>query len=313
MKRKGIRIIILAVCMSFLAAGCGNDTADKESKSVKDDKEQPFVYTDAEPLALWDDVEKMPYYDETITNQAVSLTPYVTEGGNGGCVIICPGGGYGTVVTEKEGTAPAKALNENGISAFVLNYRVAPYDYPAMLSDIFRAIRYVRYHADDFGVNPDKIGVMGFSAGGHLAAMSLEHYDEDTQNADAIDKVSARPDCGILCYPVLSMQDEYTHQGSREKFLGDKKDETEYIQKYSAELGVTKDTPPCFVWHCDTDTTVPYEGSQAFADAMDAAGAECEFHLYHWGGHGLGLATDNAAEVKEWFPTCISWLAGLGF
>ena len=310
---KKIAAVLLSGILAAAAVGCGSSSKEADNTAPKVEKEEAFVYTNAQPMALWKNVEDMPYYDDDVTGQAVTLTPYVADGGNGGCLIICPGGGYGNVVTEKEGTAPAKALNENGISAFVLNYRVAPYDYHAMLTDIFRAIRYVRYHAEDFGIDPDKIGVMGFSAGGHLAAMSLEHFEEDTQDGDEIDAVSAKPDCGVLCYPVLSMQDEYTHQGSREKFLGDKKDDEEYIQKYSAELGVTQDTPPCFVWHCDTDSTVPYQGSQAFADAMSQADVPCEFHLYHWGGHGLGLATDNKAEVKDWFPTCIEWLRGLGF
>lgn len=307
--KKRIVTFILMVCMAVSTCGCAGSAKDAKPE----EKEETFVYTNAQPLALWEQDGQMPFYDENVTNQAVSLTPYVTQDGNGGCMIVCPGGGYGNVVTAKEGTAPAQALNENGISAFALNYRVAPYDYQAMLADVFRAVRYVRYHADEFGIDPDKIGVMGFSAGGHLAAMALEHYDEDKQSADEIDQVSARPDCGVLCYPVLSLQDGYTHEGSREKFLGSKKDDETFVRKYSAELGVTKDTPPCFVWHCDTDTTVPYQGSQVFAEAMGAAGISCEFHLYHWGGHGLGLATDNAAEVREWFPTCISWLGRLGF
>ena len=248
---KKIAAVLLSGILAAAAVGCGSSSKEADNTAPKVEKEEAFVYTNAQPMALWKNVEDMPYYDDDVTGQAVTLTPYVADGGNGGCLIICPGGGYGTVVTEKEGS--------------------------------------------------------------HLAAMSLEHFEEDTQDGDEIDAVSAKPDCGVLCYPVLSMQDEYTHQGSREKFLGDKKDDEEYIQKYSAELGVTQDTPPCFVWHCDTDSTVPYQGSQAFADAMSQVDVPCEFHLYHWGGHGLGLATDNKAEVKDWFPTCIEWLRGLGF
>ncbi len=309
----------LALTMALGLVACGNNSSnenktDNSTSATAEPEELTLEYTNKEALNLWDNEEDMPYFDEDVSGQSVTLTPYIAEDvSQAGCVIICPGGGYAHVATETEGIAPAEEFNKNGISAFVLEYRYSPYDYHAILSDVFRAIRFVRYYAEEFNIDPDKIAVMGFSAGGHLAAMSLEHFDEDTQDLDAIDKVSAEPNFGILCYPVLSLSSENTHEGSRDNFLGDEATDTELQKKYSAELGVTADTAPCFVWHSQNDSTVPYEGSQAFADAMTAAGAECEFHLYRWGGHGIGLALDNLADVKDWFPTCITWLNNHGY
>lgn len=158
-------------------------------------------------LELWSAKEDVPYLAEY--SSIPKIIPYIAKNNtNGGCVIICPGGGYVQLAIDKEGKAPAEAFNENNITAFVLQYRTN-YTYEAVLTDVFRAIRYVRANAEEFAIDPDKISIMGFSAGGHLAAMSLEHYDEDTQNADDIDKVSAKPDFGILCYPVISLKDEF--------------------------------------------------------------------------------------------------------
>lgn len=294
-----------------LTACSGSDSADKTEK-----KEEKIVleYTNKEPVPLWDSVENMAFYDDSITPQAVTqITPYIAEASSGdGCVIICPGGGYQHLATELEGIEPAEALNENGISAFVLEYRIIPYGMDAILSDISRAVRFVRYHAEEFGINPDKIAVMGYSAGGHLASMKVVHNDIDTQNKDAIDKVSDKVDSGILCYPVVTFANEFAHEGTRDNFLGSSVGDTTLAEKYSAEINVTKDTPPCFVWHCRNDGTVPVENSRNFVNAMKEAGVECEYHEYAFGGHGLGLA-ENKTEVKEWFPKCVTWLKNRGY
>lgn len=325
---KGSLLFLAGVLLLFLAA-CGDKKAETDEKQ-KNEKEQVVEeplqgaeilegYENGTPIALWASEEDVPFYDSSIAEQKIStITPYIAEENkNGGCVIICPGGGYQKVGIEAEGEEPAAALNEQGISAFILDYRVAPYTYEAMLSDVMRAMRYVRYHAEVFGIDPDKIAIMGFSAGGHLSAMALEHYDEDTQSLDRIDKVSARPDYGILCYPVLSFEDAYVHADSRERFLGTENlTNTELLNKYSAEKNVTADTPPCFVWHCMGDKGVPYENSQLFADAMKEAGVECELHIYREGAHGIVLATaykERGLEVGSWFDSCISWLRGKGF
>lgn len=262
-------------------------------------------------LELWSAREDVPYLAEY--SSIPKIIPYIAKNNtNGGCVIICPGGGYVQLAIDKEGKAPAEAFNENNITAFVLQYRTN-YTYEAVLTDVFRAIRYVRANAEEFAIDPDKISIMGFSAGGHLAAMSLEHYDEDTQNADDIDKVSAKPDFGILCYPVISLKDDLTHELTRQTFLGkDNVSNEELIKKYSAEEGVTKDTPPVFIWHCEPDAAVPVENSENFAKALDKNGIDYEMHIFKTGAHGLGLATDNE-EVKEWFPDCVKWLKGYGY
>lgn len=308
---KRMTVLMLAGCVAaglFACSGASGETSEKKEEKIK------LSYTNKEPVSLWDSAEDMAFYDETITSQAVTqMIPYIAEASSGeGCVIICPGGGYQHLATELEGIEPAEALNENGISAFVLEYRILPYTMDAILSDVSRAVRFVRYHAEEFGIDPDKIAVMGYSAGGHLAAMKVVHENIDTENKDAIDKVSDKVDCGILCYPVLTFMDEYAHKGSRENFMGTSVGDMELLKTYSAELNVTKDTPPCFVWHCRNDGTVPVENSRNFVSTMEEAGVECEYHEYAFGGHGLGLAL-NKTEAKEWFPNCVKWLKNRGY
>lgn len=296
-----------------------NQTGQQQTPSSKEPKvydsaKAAAAYAEHERLQLWEDKSKIPFYDESLSGKTPTITPYIAEENtNGGCVIVCPGGGYVSLATEKEGTKPAMALNENHISAFVLEYRIKPYTKEAILSDVCRAIRYVRYHAEEFGIDPDKISIMGFSAGGHLSAMALEHYEEDEQNTDEIDKVSAKPDYGILCYPVISLKDELTHEVTREAFLGTgQTSDQELIKKYSAEEGVTKKISPVFIWHCEKDQAVPVANSEKFAEAMKEAGVDCELHIYPYGAHGLGMAENND-PAKEWFPACVKWLQKYGY
>ncbi len=262
-------------------------------------------------LELWNSKDNVPFLNEL--SSIPKIIPYIAQNNtNGGCVIICPGGGYVQLAIDKEGREPAAAFNENNITAFVLQYRTS-YTYEGVMTDVFRAIRYVRANSEEFGIDPDKISVMGFSAGGHLASMSLEHYDEDKQNADEIDKVSAKPNLGILCYPVISLKDNMTHELTRKTFLGsDNEHNEDLIKKYSAEEGVTKDTPPVFIWHCAPDKAVLVENSMDFAKALEKKGIDCELHIYQTGAHGLGLAKDND-EVKEWFNDCVKWLKSYGY
>lgn len=326
-------IIISLLCSSLLLTSCqsSNSNSDSESSKAPAATETTAARTTPTPdskvydasaaaekysshpfLELWDNIDDVPYLNKQISS-VPKLIPYIAENNTkGGCVIICPGGGYVQLAIDKEGKQPAAALNENNITAFVLQYRTN-YSYEGVMTDVFRAIRYVRAHADEFGINPDKIGVMGFSAGGHLAAMSLQHYDEDNQNADDIDKESAKPDLGILCYPVLSLKDEKTHELTRHTFLGkDNENNEELIKKYSAEENVTKDMPPAFIWHCKPDEAVPVENSEDLAKAMKDKGVDYELHIYKTGAHGLGLAKDSD-EAKEWFPDCVEWLQSYGY
>lgn len=333
MKKK--TLLTAMICATLLLPACqSSDSEPKESKTPTASSEvtpestqeptatpEPKVYDSTAAaekysshpfLELWTKIEDVPHLD-TAHSSIPKIIPYIASNNTkGGCVIICPGGAYIQLAVDKEGKNPAVALNENNITAFVLQYRTS-YSYEGVLSDIFRAIRYVRANAEEFGIDPDKISVMGFSAGGHLTSMSMEHYDEDQQNVDEIDQVSAKPNLGILCYPVISLKDDKTHELTRKTFLGGDNEHNEtLIKKYSAEEGVTKDTPPAFIWHCEPDEAVPVENSTDFAKAMKEKGIDCELHIYKSGAHGVGLATDNN-EVKEWFPDCVKWLQSYGY
>ncbi len=289
---------VLAVLIGMCAAGVTAQASENAS----------LTYENEKPIPLWEDVNEMPYYDpEAHASNVGSVTPYLT-GEKGGCVIICPGGGYVSYALEKEGEKIAEALNAQGINAFILRYRIQPYHYQAILSDVNRAVRFVRYYAEAFNINPHKVAIMGFSAGGHLAAMSMEHPGEDTEAVDEIDKMDAKPDFGVLCYPVITLLGEETHQTTKEAFLGPENVDNEALaEEYSAEKGVTADMPPCFIWHCKGDRAVPYKNSEMFAEAMEDAGVECKLQLYEYGNHGLGLAEDDE-EIKNWFPDCVQWL-----
>jgi len=329
MKKK--RIIATLLCSIMLATCACQSNSDNNTPTQSQDSAtkapsatpEPKVYDSSAAyekysehpfIPLWESIEDVPFSNTSTSGTIPKIIPYIAENNtNGGCVIICPGGGYVQLAVDKEGKAPAEEFNTNNITAFVLQYRVNSYHSDAIMADVFRAIRYVRANAEEFGIDPDKIAVMGFSAGGHLATMALEHYDEDTQLLDDIDKVSAKPNFGILCYPVISLKDEKTHELTRKTFLGsDNEHNSDLIKKYSGEENVTKDMSPVFIWHCEPDEAVPVENTKDFAAAMDKAKVPYEMHIFKTGAHGLGLAKDND-EVIEWFPDCIKWLQDYGY
>lgn len=230
-------------------------------------------------------------------------------------MVICPGGGYGGLAPH-EGGDYARFLNEHGISGFVLKYRLgsAGYRHPVMLEDAARAVRTVRARASEWNINPQKVGVMGSSAGGHLASTLLTHFDVGKPgDADPIERQSSRPDLGILCYPVITMG-EFTHQGSKENLLG-KNPSPELVQNLSNELQVTKETPPTFLWHTWEDTAVPVENSLQFAAALRKAGVPFDLHIYQKGPHGLGLGTRqwDPEHRHPWTQDCVYWLRVQGF
>jgi acetyl esterase/lipase len=227
-------------------------------------------------------------------------------------VIICPGGGYVNLATDKEGDQFARWFNSLGVSAFVLKYRLGPkYHHPIELGDAQRAIRTVRAHAADLHVDPAHIGIMGFSAGGHLASSAGTHFDPVNANpADPIDKVSSRPDFLILGYPVISFTTPYVHRGSMRALLGDNPD-PKLVELMSNELQVTKDTPPTFIFQTNADTTVPAENSVLFYLALRKAGVPAELHIYEKGPHGLGNAATDAA-LSTWPARLADWLRGRG-
>ena len=225
----------------------------------------------------------------------------------GAAVIICPGGGYGILAWEKEGVEPARWFNSLGVAAFVLKYRLMEYGQPAPLRDVLRATRLVRSRAAEFGIKPDRIGVMGFSAGGHLASCAGTLYDaSDGRTGAPLDSVSARPDFLMLIYPVITMKDPYAHAGSRRNLLGPAPT-PELIERYSTELQVTKDTPPAFLLTTFEDRTVPAENSLGFFTAMRRVGVPAELHAYEKGPHGFGLRPDFG-PVSGWPKLLEQWL-----
>ncbi len=223
-------------------------------------------------------------------------------------IIVCPGGGYVHLAMSYEGTDIAKWLNTMGISAFVLKYRLGPkYHHPAELDDAQRAIRYVRAHAAEFGIDPHHIGVWGFSAGGHLASTAGTHFDNGTPNsADPIDRESSRPDFMILAYPVITFEEPYAHRGSRDALLGPNPDPA-LVELLSNEEHVTKDTPPTFLFHTSDDPVVPVQNSIYFYLALRRAGVPAEMHIYEHGKHGVGLAQD-IPELSTWPTLLANWL-----
>jgi acetyl esterase/lipase len=235
-----------------------------------------------------------------------AITAYLVEGIDRGAVIICPGGGY-SMRADHEGEPIALWLNSIGIHAFVLRYRVAPYRYPCSLLDVQRAVRYVRHHASEYGINENKIGVLGSSAGGHLAASIGTHYDNGNPNAlDSIDRKSCRPDALVLCYPVITFTPPYIHEGSMNNLLGDNPD-SELIEYLSCEQQVTSDTPPTFLWHTADDSVVMMENSLIFAAALRQHQVRFDLHIYEQGRHGLGLAGEDP-HVASWTEVCGHWL-----
>ena len=246
-----------------------------------------------------------------------TLTPYLAkpELATGAAVVICPGGGYGGLAGH-EGRDYALWLNTQGIAGLVLKYRLgsAGYRHPVMLNDAARALRCVRARAAEWKLDPTRVGIMGSSAGGHLASTLLTHFDAgDANSTDVVERQSSRPDLGILCYAVISMGPN-THQGSRENLLG-KDPSPELVQLLSNELQVTPQTPPCFLWHTWEDSGVKVENTLDFALALRRAGVHFDLHIYEKGGHGLGLGGNpsDPGKLLDWTRDCATWLKGAGF
>jgi acetyl esterase/lipase len=229
------------------------------------------------------------------------LTIYLPAKPNGTGVLVCPGGGYRGLAMDHEGKQIAEWYNSLGAAAFVLKYRLGPkYHHPAMLDDAKQGIRTIRARAAEFGVKPDRIGVMGFSAGGHLASTLSTHFGP-----------GERPDFAVLCYPVISFTTRYTHTGSRLNLLGEKPD-PKLVEDLSNELAVTKYTPPTFLFHTDNDAGVPPQNSILYYMALKGAGVPAELHIYAEGRHGVGLAPKDPV-LSSWPARLKDWLRVKGF
>lgn len=235
---------------------------------------------------------------------------------NGQAVVICPGGGYAILAYDWEGTDIAKWLNSLGVAGIVLKYRLPRsksniIGYKSPLLDAQRAIRLTRHHAKEWHIEPDKIGIMGFSAGGHLASTAGTHFDPGDPNADdPIERQSSRPDFMILGYPVISFTDNAKHKGSRANLLGDEVENKELQKYFSNELQVTKETPPAFLFHASDDTGVPVKNSLLFYEALVNHSVPAEMHIFPKGGHGFSLAIKNK-HLSSWTTHCAAWLQWL--
>ena len=266
----------------------------------------------AAPLPLWPSAAPGALGEKP--QDIPTLTAYLPaqEKRTGATMLILPGGGYGGLASH-EGKGYAEWLVAQGVTCYVLQYRLGSHGYhhPVMLNDAARGLRMVRALARRDGLDPARIGIMGSSAGGHLASTLLTHFDVGNPDAtDPIEKESSRPDLGILCYPVISLG-EFTHQGSKHNLLGDHPSD-DLVTLLSNELQVTASTPPCFIWHTSDDGAVPVENSLLFASALRKAGVPFDLHIYAHGHHGLGLPMHNK-DAPPWDADCLYWLGLRGF
>jgi acetyl esterase/lipase len=252
--------------------------------------------------------------DGRVSNVHVpTLTVYLPppDRANGTAAVVCPGGGYIRLAMDKEASAVARWLNGLGVSVFVLKYRLKEYGHPAPLRDVLRAVRIVRSNAAKWNVDPSRIGVVGFSAGGHLASSAGTLFDApDGRTGAAIDAVSARPDFLVLVYPVISLKPPFYHAGSRDSLLG-KTPSPELVDHLCTDLQVSPRTPPTFLVHGGTDASVPVENSVMFYSALRRAGVPAELHVYQEGPHGIGL-NPGYGPISEWPARCAEWLKARG-
>jgi acetyl esterase/lipase len=274
---------------------------------------EPPILQDPQIIPLWQGKAPGAVGEEDLDKP--TLTVYMPPNTTGPmtAVIIAPGGSYRALSMNLEGRAPANFLNSIGVAAFVLKYRLGPrYHHPVELGDAQRAIRMVRARAGEWHIAPDRIGIMGFSAGGHLASTASTHFDSGDANAsDSIDRVGSRPDFAVLGYPVVSMTEAWTHQGSKTNLLGDHPDPA-LARNLSNEMKVTAQTPPTFIYQTNADTVVPAENSIAYFLSLRKAGVPAEMHIFRNGPHGTGLGMTDSA-LSEWPRLLANWLRVSGF
>ena len=231
----------------------------------------------------------------------------------GPALVICPGGGYRGLAMGHEGHDIARWANSHGMSAYILDYRHRGkgYGHPIPLQDAQRAIRTVRANAADWNIDPARIGILGFSAGGHLASTAITHFDDgNADSQDSIERVSSRPDFAVLCYPVIMFDSEFTHKGSQQNLLGENASK-ELVESLSNEKQVTEDTPPTFLFHTGEDKGVPPENSIHFYLALRRANVPAELHVFEKGRHGVGLGK-SILGTGDWSSACAKWLANRG-
>jgi acetyl esterase/lipase len=270
----------------------------------------------AQKVPLWPEGVPLVSSDQDTTVPFISVYPAPPAAANGTAVVVCPGGGYLTLAMDHEGVKVAEWLNSLGVTAFVLKYRVGTWDgrknkYPIPFMDATRAVRLARTRAREWGVDPERIGIMGFSAGGHLASTVGTHFDRGNgESADAVERSGSRPNFMILVYPVISFKTEYVHRGSRKSLLGENAD-LQLVESLSNETQVTSMTPPTFLVATDEDDAVPAENSVLFYLALRRAKVPAELHIYRQGGHGFGM-TSKDPVIASWVDRCRDWMKGMG-
>jgi acetyl esterase/lipase len=268
----------------------------------------PLPIQDGQTMHLWSGAAPGALGNED--QDTPTLTAYLPRNTPAGmtAVIVLPGGGYRNLAMNHEGRQIANHLNAAGVASFVLKYRLGPrYHHPVEMGDAQRAIRMVRSHAAEWHIDPARIGIMGFSAGGHLAATVSTHFDSGKPAAaDPMDRAGSRPDFAVLAYPVISLTEPWTHQGSKTNLLGENAP-ADLARSLSADLAVTPQTPPTFLFQTNADTTVPAENAVHYYLALRKAGVPAEMHIFENGPHGLGLALDDPA-IGEWPKLLLNWL-----
>jgi acetyl esterase/lipase len=292
--------------------GNGRPAARPASSTPYTSSAVDTAHGDREFHLLWPGGAPGAVGDEAVDRPKITVYLASPEAATGAAVVVCPGGGYRVVAADHEGKQVAEWLNSFGVSAFVLQYRLGErYRHPAPMKDAQRAIRTVRRRAKEWGVDPARVGILGFSAGGHLASTAATHFDEGrTDAADPVERESSRPDFAVLCYPVISLFDPPAHSGSRRNLLGDPADPA-LVELLSNERQVSSRTPPTFLWHTADDAGVPVENSLLFFEALRRAGVPAELHVFPHGKHGLGLAPDDPV-VGQWPRLCARWMEALG-
>lgn len=281
--------------------------------AVQAQPQPPLPISDGQVIRLWEGAA--PGAQGSAESDIPTLTVYLPRAiqARTPAMIVCPGGAYRVLAANHEGRQVASFLNSLGIAAFVLRYRLGPkYQHPIELGDAQRAIRMLRARASEWRLDSARIGIMGFSAGGHLAMTASTMFAAgDPRSSDSVERSGSRPDVAVLGYPVISMVEPWTHEGSKNNLLGARPD-LALAQRLSGERAVTKDTPPTFIFQTNEDTTVPAENSLHYFLALRKAGVPAEMHVFERGPHGVGLANDDAL-LAPWSTLLANWLRLQGF
>jgi acetyl esterase/lipase len=312
------RHLLLALLCTLPLLGCRSQTAAVDPATLPDEPVTMNLWPGDPPGEATHDGE-LP---ETRTTDrghlqfvhVPTLEVFHAKGENrtGAAVVICPGGGYGILAIGHEGTQVAEWLNDNGITAIILRYRHRPYRHPVPMHDVQRAMQTVRANADAWALDPQRVGVLGFSAGGHLASTAtVHHVKADPDSDDPVQRVTSRPDFAVLVYPVISMRKGVTHGGSRNNLLGPEPDDKR-VALLSNDEQIDKTTPPTLLVHSKDDRAVKIDNSERFLAALKKSGVESKLITFETGGHGYGLGRGNGHETDAWPAKCIEWFETIG-